>query len=220
MEIVYETNGNGFLGWLVEYPGAYVRGRTEAEARAKVQDELASYSAWLGIPEIQASLERETRVSSSAAVEDADSDILLDWDARDYASPVDFEKDCGLILVSAKKVNDLFLACDRKDVVDPVMVRDTFYGKVYSTIRRQYEHIVNVQLYYLRNVGTEADIGLDIIRGRHRMIEALEAQYAKNGNAILTNGAEAWTIRKAIRRSIWHDRIHGKAIERMKARLS
>jgi hypothetical protein len=135
MEIVYETNGKGFLGWLVEYPGAYVRGRTEAEARAKVQDELASYSAWLDIPEIHDSLERETRISCAVAVEDADSDILLEWDARDYASPLDLEKDCGLILVSATRVNDLFLACDRKDVVDLVMVRDTFHGKAIERMK-------------------------------------------------------------------------------------
>jgi hypothetical protein len=31
---------------------------------------------------------------------------------------------------------------------------------------------------------------------------------------------ESWTIRKVIRRLIWHDRFHGKAIEEMEIRLN
>jgi predicted RNase H-like HicB family nuclease len=33
MRILYETNGLGFLGWIVDLPGAYIRGRTIGEAR-------------------------------------------------------------------------------------------------------------------------------------------------------------------------------------------
>lgn len=219
MEIVYETNGKGFLGWLVEYPGAFVRGRTQGEASAKVQAELLAWSSWLDLP-----LPRDAETSSGLRrselmIEDADTDILLDYDVRDYGSPEEFERDLSLVLVSARKVNDLFLGCGHKDIADPAMDRETFYGKVHGTIRRQYEHIVGVQLYYLRKLGTEADIGFDIIRGRKRTMEALRAQHETGGNRIISDGEESWTIRKAIRRLVWHDRIHARAMERMRIRL-
>ena len=35
MKVVYETNGKGFLGWIENLPGAYVRGKTIEEARNK-----------------------------------------------------------------------------------------------------------------------------------------------------------------------------------------
>ncbi len=49
MKIVYETNGKGVLGWLVDLPGAYIRGRTIDEARSKIEQEITDYENWLGI---------------------------------------------------------------------------------------------------------------------------------------------------------------------------
>ena len=36
MHIIYETNGLGFLGWIKDLPGAYIRGKTLEEAKGKV----------------------------------------------------------------------------------------------------------------------------------------------------------------------------------------
>lgn len=219
MEIVFETNGKGFLGWIVELPGAFVRGPTLELALAKVGVELRDYAAWLDLEPLQAGDLKVSSHRTKVAVEDADSEILLAQDARPYSSSEVLERDLGLSLVSARKVNDLFLACDHKDQVDPRMERATFYGEVYATIRKQYEHIVAVQLYYLRCLGTEADLGFDIIRGRKSTIEALRARYGELGGRVFPCEGEDWTVRKAVRRLIWHDRIHARAMARMMARL-
>lgn len=219
MEIVFETNGKGFLGWIVELPGAFVRGQTLDGALAKLGAEMRDYAAWLDLPSLQAEDLKVSSHRTKVAVEDADSDILLAQDASPYQDPGAFERDLGLSLVSARKVNDLFLACDHKDQVDPKMERPTFYGDAYATIRKQYEHIVAVQLYYLRCLGTEADLGFDIIRGRKRTIEALRARYGELGGRVFPGKGEDWTVRKALRRLIWHDRIHARAMGRMRARL-
>lgn len=221
MEIVFETNGKGFLGWIVELPGAFVRGPTPEAALAKVGAELRDYAAWLDLAPRPAGDLKLAYHSTRVAVEDADSDILLAQDAEPYQDSQDFERDLALSLVSARKVNDLFLACGNKDLVDPRMDRATFYGKVHSTIRKQYEHIVAVQLYYLRCLGTDADLGFDIIRGRKRTIEALRVRYGELGGRLFRGKGEGedWTVRKALRRLVWHDRIHARAMARMGERL-
>jgi hypothetical protein len=43
--------------------------------------------------------------------------------------------------------------------------------------------------------------------------------YAKNTGVIEESEGESWTIAKALRRFIWHDRIHAKSIVRTLQRL-
>lgn len=222
MTIVYETNGQGFLGWIVEFQGAYIRGKTIEEARGKVPSELESYGKWLDLSIADSTIEKETIVQCKLHVEDADSDILLDYDTKDYINTDEFEHDCELVQLSAQKVNTLYCKCKNTDIIDPEKVRTTFYGEVYSTIRGQYEHIVHTQQYYLGCIGTRTDIESDIIEGRMRTIEMIRNKYKKDGNGIYKYykyEEELWTIRKVMRRLIWHDRIHGRAIERMETKL-
>jgi predicted RNase H-like HicB family nuclease len=44
----FETNGKGYIGYIVELPGAFIRGRTEEEAISKVRPEVNLYLKWLG----------------------------------------------------------------------------------------------------------------------------------------------------------------------------
>jgi len=47
-------------------------------------------------------------------------------------------------------------------------------------------------------------------------LEKLEALYHKNNNSLKFEvDNELWTLKKVLRRFIWHDRIHGKAITRI-----
>jgi len=47
--IAFETNGTGYMGFLCEYPGAFVRGKTVDEALSKVEREVKIYQKWCGI---------------------------------------------------------------------------------------------------------------------------------------------------------------------------
>jgi len=78
---------------------------------------------------------------------------------------------------------------------------------------------VDVQLYYLKNIEASAAIGPDIVEGRLCTIEAIRAKYSAEGNRLYESPEEKWTVRKVMRRLIWHDRIHARAIERMDKRL-
>jgi uncharacterized glyoxalase superfamily protein PhnB len=220
MEIVYETNGKGVLGWIVELPGAYIRGKTIDEAKDKINNEIIEYKKWLDLPYTMEYITEETIIQSKLAIEDADSNILLDYDIDDYETPEGLKSDCKLVLISANKVNEIYRRCNYKNAIDKTKIRKTFYGDVYSTIEKQYIHIINVQRYYLNNICTDTETGMEIIDGRIKTIEKINEKYIESRNKIYKTPEENWTIRKVIRRLIWHDRIHAKAIKRMEKRIA
>lgn len=216
MILILETNGKGFMGWIAELPGAFVRGATQEEVRGKVSGELAAYAKWLEIEvDGQCVLEEQT-VATTAAVEDGDTSILLDADSEPYANADDLDHDCELMDLSAWKVQQIYDRCTNRDVVAPSKDRTTFYGPVHNTIDSQYSHIVNCQQYYLESIGIPFKVQGDLRRSRTRVVDTIRQRYCAQGNALYSTSDEEWTIRKVIRRIIWHDRIHARAISRMK----
>ncbi len=215
MNIVYETNGKGYLGWIVDLPGAYIRGATIEEARSKIAREIIDYGEWLGVKAAVGDNCVESIKSCGLHVEDADSDVTLDSELTDYDNPRDFEYWCGMVLVSGIKSEDVYRRCVHKEFVDPSKVRKTFYGDAYCTINEQFAHIVNVQNYYLAQIATKIDISGSLEQSRGAFVRQLKQKYFSEGNRFYHHDEEDWTIKKIVRRIIWHDRIHIRAIERM-----
>jgi len=222
LRITYETNGKGYLGWVEDCPGAFLRGAGIGEARAKLGRELGDYADWLGLPEPLAGAAEaplETVVSSALTIEDADSDLTLGSELVDYGD-ADFERFMTLLHRSAEMVAACLESARNRDIVDPHHDRMTFYGHAYATIDQQFEHIVKVQNYYLGMVGEEVSLAGGIVATREAMVDRLASRRKAEGNALHVYEGESWTIRKIIRRTIWHDRIHARAMKRMDERLS
>lgn len=79
-----------------------------------------------------------------------------------------------------------------------------------------YEHTKNVNQYYFDEIGVPADNEGTILECRRRGFEQLESQTDFLDNRVFDGSyGESWTLRKVLRRFIWHDRIHGKAMYRM-----
>lgn len=219
MTVLYETNGKGFLGWITDYPGAYIRGKTLEEARSKIDNEIKEYGEWINEVIRNGEIGHEKILQSSLMIEDADSDAIFDNEKEEYETKERFEKECEWALISARKVEEIYMSCMDKDSIDKTMIRKTFYGDVYCTIGTQYKHIVDVQQYYLDQIGCKANIEMNIVDGRGNTLNEIKYKYIKEGNALYKYPQEEWTIRKVIRRLIWHDRIHAKAIKRMSIRI-
>ena len=149
MHIIYETNGLGFLGWITDLPGAYIRGKTLEEARGKVNKEIALYNEWLNFEKAVDMQINEEIKKSGLHIEDADSDIIFDSELIDFDKKEDFLFWCDKVLLSGTKTEEIYKRMKNKSLVDITMKRKTFYGDVYCTINDQYRHIVNVQNYYL-----------------------------------------------------------------------
>lgn len=95
-------------------------------------------------------------------------------------------------------------------------VRTTFYGPVPRTAYEMYEHTKNVNRYYFSEIGVDADNEGSIAECRERGFSLLESQPDFLKNTVFRGSYdEEWSLRKVLRRFIWHDRIHAKAMYRM-----
>ena len=94
--------------------------------------------------------------------------------------------------------------------------KKTFLGLRPRTAFEMYEHTKSVNPYYFGEIGVEADHDGTIVECRIRGFEALEKQEGFLENAVVEGSYdEEWSLRKVLRRFIWHDRIHAKAMYRM-----
>ena len=83
-----------------------------------------------------------------------------------------------------------------------------------------YEHTKNVNTYYFAEIAVEADHDGNIHECRKRGFEALEASPDFLQNTVRKGSyGEDWSLRKVLRRFIWHDRIHAKAMYRMATKV-
>ena len=79
-----------------------------------------------------------------------------------------------------------------------------------------YEHTKSVNSYYFGEIGVEVDSEGSIFECRERGFSLLEKQedFLRN-EVVIGSYDEAWSLRKVLRRFLWHDRIHAKAMYRM-----
>ena len=212
---VWEHNGRDTLLYAVDFVGAYTRGETLEAAVRKMQAEICSYLKWCGKKAVTSMdiVIIEEKVSE-LAICDADSDVLFESEK----APLTAEEYIKLKALALKSAQD-FLALydsvpDKNATAAPE--RKTFYGQVPRTANEMYEHTKNVNTYYFAEIAVEADHNGNIYECRKRGFEALESNPDFLQNAV-TEGSygEDWSLRKVLRRFIWHDRIHAKAMYRM-----
>lgn len=215
VQCVYEHNGADTLLYCVNLPGAYTRGKSLHAALEKMPQEAASYLSWAG--RTPAEIERVVVVQEQASklcIADADSDVLFDSE-RPPMTTEEYEALKRLALQSAADFLSLYNAIPDKDS-SALAPRQTFYGEVPRTARQMYEHTKNVNSYYFGEIGVAADNGGDILRCRQAGFAVLERQADFLDNRVVCGSYdEGWSLRKVLRRFIWHDRIHARAMWRM-----
>ena len=221
MEIkcVWEHNDNDTLLYAVDYIGAYTRGENLEIAKAKMPGEIVSYLKWLG-EDIRDNIEimiiQEKR--SDLAIKDADSDVLFESEKVPLTAE-EYKKIKALALKSANDYLALYESIPDKSAT-AITERKTFYGQVPRTADEMYEHTNNVNEYYFAEIEVDADNSGNIYECRKRGFEALEAKPDFLRNTVIEGSyGEDWSLRKVLRRFIWHDRIHAKAMYRMAVKV-
>lgn len=230
VEVALETNGQGFLGHIVNLPGAFVRGRTKYESLKKVPVEAERYLKWADkFPDSQKIIDHFGTSSAfkdqgldivqvhrtQLAVDEADSDILLDTD-REVLSREQFFLFRDLITQSGDDVYTLSLETPDQDWCDPRKEGKTFYGKVPSSVKETLDHIDGVQTFYLSRIGIEFESRGTFLERRDHCMEKLAERFEnKNNGKIYRVDGEDWTLKKVMRRFLWHDRIHARAMARI-----
>lgn len=216
---VWEHNGNDTLLYAMDYIGAYTRGESLEIAKAKMPGEIVSYLKWLGediSDHIDVVIAQEK--DSDLATKDADSDVLFESEKAPLTTD-EYERLKALALKSAKDFLALYESIPDKSAT-ATAARKTFYGQVPRSADEMYEHTKSVNEYYFAEIEVDADNCGNIYECRKHGFEALETKPDFLQNTVNEGSyGEFWSLRKVLRRFIWHDRIHARVMYRMAVKV-
>lgn len=222
IKCVWEHNGNDSLLYSSNFIGAFSRGESKEVTLAKMQDEVSAYLRWKN--EATEEMSDITNASFEVCIEqewasgldicDADSDVIF-AEEKETLSMQEYVELRDLALKSAEDFLLLYNSVpDKHDSV--LATKMTFLGPRPRTAYEMYEHTKSVNSYYFGEIGIDADNEGTIYECRKRGFELLEQQESFLSNEVFQGSyGEEWSLRKVLRRFIWHDRIHGKAMYRM-----
>lgn len=211
---VLEHNGPDSLLYAVELPGAFARGASAEEALGKMSGECRAWCRWAGIEASDFRIEIVQVQESALNIRDADSDVIFDAE-RLPLTIEEYQRLKTLVMKSAEDFQRLYDAIPNKKL-SKIPHRKTFYGNVPRTAREMYEHTKNVNEYYFWEIGVDTDNAGTIAECRERGFERLEQTPGfLEKEAAEGSYGELWSLRKLLRRFLWHDRIHARAMYRM-----
>jgi len=212
---VWEHNGDDTLLYVESLPGAYTRGESFSAAASKMKREVDTYLRWSGQkPVAVAEIEIVQDQMSTLDIKDADSDVLF-MQEQIPLSADEYQRLKKLALKSAADFYALYQAIPDKHA-SCLNARSTFYGQVPRTAEEMYQHTKNVNSYYFGEINVNADNEGTILICREKGLLLAEKQpELLNCTPIAGSYGELWTLRKVLRRFLWHDRIHAKAMYRM-----
>ena len=215
IQCVWEHNGDDSILYSANFVGAFTRGKSKDEAVRKMPSEILSYLAWKGdAPPDALEPEIVQEKASALTVSDADSDVLFNGEKAPLTA-AEYEALKSLAMKSARDFLALYMSIPDKDK-SALPPRATFYGEIPRTAREMYKPTKNVNTYYFGEIGVQADNNGTIVECRERGFALLERQRDFLENQVfLGSYDEEWSLRKVLRRFIWHDRIHAKAMYRM-----
>ena len=219
MKAALEYSDKGCLLWSLDCPGAFARGATREEAIAKLPADVEAFCRWAGWKLPDGSVEiAEEKYQPEMKIEDADSDMLFESERRPL-SQEEYEILRELVLKSARDFESLYASIPDPDA--PLgEARSTFYGDYPNTARAMYRHTNSVTAYYVGEVGAEVDNLPGFYENRLNGLGALEQlPDFLDLPAVEGSYGELWSVRKVMRRFLWHDRIHAKAMYRMAVRV-
>ena len=212
---VWEHNGDDSILYADNFVGAFSRGSSKEEAKLKMPEEIRRFQLWRGetpCEDIEIAIVQEKE--SDLQIKDADSDVIFDTERL----PLSIEEYRYLKSIAMKSAEDFYNLYtsfpDKNMSVNPI--RKTFYGDVPRTAEEMYQHTKSVNAYYFSEIGVDADNEGTIVSCRARGFDVLESIPDFLAlEAVSGSYGELWSVRKVLRRFIWHDRIHAKAMYRM-----
>ena len=217
--VIVEFNKDGYLLYSETFPGAYTRGSSLEEAMSKFPDEIKKYCLWASIElkdDVESIIVQEKH--SNLKISDADSDVIFDTEKKSLIID-EYNLMKELVIKSAEDFQKLYDSIPNKDITS-IQERGSFYGPIPRTAREMYNHTNNVTNYYTGEIGAVIENLDNIVDNRVQAFNVIEAEENYLQNQVFDGSyGEEWSLRKVLRRFIWHDRIHARAMCRMAAKL-
>lgn len=218
IEVIAEYNEKGAMLWADFYPGAYSRGETVARALEKFPKALSEYAVWAhGVPMphlAESDFVVTHAYQTDLRVDDADSDVLFPSE-RLPMDMTEYTQKKQLCIRSAQDFEKLVASIPQKDRALRKS-RRTFYGRIPCSAREMAEHTNNALEYYADAFGIAFETEGDFPEDRKRFFRAIESMPDFLAPKVFTaRDGELWTLKKLLRRVLWHDRIHAHALYRL-----
>ena len=218
IEVIAEYSDKGAMLWADAYPGAYTRGETVSKALEKFPKTLSVFAQWaygVPMPDLAESDVVVTHAyKTDLQVEDADSDVLFPSE-RLPMDMTEYTQKKQLCIRSAQDFEKLLASIPQKDRALRKS-RRTFYGKIPCSAREMAEHTNNTLEYYANAVGVPFENEGGLLENRRRLFRAIESTPDFLSSRVYTDSdGELWTRKKMLRRLLWHDRIHARALYRL-----
>lgn len=217
--VVVEFNKGGYLLYSETFPGAYTRGSSLEEAMSKLPDEIKKYCMWASIElanDVESLIVQEKH--SDLKISDADSDVIFAIEKKPLTIG-EYNALKELVIKSAKDFQKLYESIPDKDKTS-LQERKSFYGPIPRTAKEMYNHTNSVTNYYAGEIGAVIENLDNIVENRIQAFQVIESQNNYLQNQVFSGSyGEEWSLRKVLRRFIWHDRIHAKAMYRMAIKL-
>lgn len=216
---IIEYNEEGYMIFAENFPGAFSRGKTRDEALGKLVGEVKQFILWsTGVKcSDECYIEIVQEEKSDACVSDADTTIIFDSEKLPLTFD-EYQYTKSLVIKSARDFRILYDSIP--DVKKTTLsARQTFYGSIPRTPEEMYIHTNEVTKSYLDGLAfieNDANIYLNRINAFGQIEQVPD--YLDN-NVYIHMYGEPWSLKKAMRRFIWHDRIHAKALYRVAVRL-
>lgn len=214
MKAALEYSDKGCMLYSLDCPGPFARGRSREEAAAKLPADVAAFCRWAGWEVPAGAVEIvEEKYQPDMRVEDADSDMLFASE-RQPVTAEEYALLRELVLKSARDFDALYASVPDKDA-SLGDARKTFYGEYPDTARKMFEHTNRVTAYYVGELDAEVDNLPGCHENRVNGLTAIEAiPDFLNLPVIEGSYGEEWSLRKVLRRFLWHDRIHARGMYR------
>lgn len=130
----------------------------------------------------------------------------------------EYQQTKSLVIKSARDFKILYDSIpDVKQTTLPA--RQTFYGSIPRTPEEMYIHTNEVTKSYLDGLAV-IENNTNIYLNRIAAFQKIEREPNYLDNIVYNHMyGELWSLKKAMRRFIWHDRIHAKALYRVAVKL-
>jgi membrane associated rhomboid family serine protease len=207
----------GWQAWVPGLCGCATWAPTEAAvwqlAPAKIQEHLA----WLrSHGDVPPPFEGSVRIAERVHGDE----VLFTWD-RVAATPEETRETRRLLQWSREDLLEAVesLPADALDWDPPYRTLPDW--ATWKTIRQILEHVARTEVgYYLPWIGYAPTLDLEgeelLPRSRGETLRFLEGlEQAPDRLRLAERGGEAWSVRKVLRRLVWHERVHTKSIRRL-----
>ena len=218
LDAVMEYTDQGVTLWSLTYPGAFARGETAAQAVKKLPVACRRYRSWAKLPSETVALKDEAvrcirKIKVDTLVEEGFTSVLFPEEKLPM-NMARYTRLKALCLASARDFETLFASIPQKDRA-LLKSRRTLYGKVPVTAREMMAHVTDCQRAWAALFSIDLGESQGLLADRKRLFAGLESQPVFLADRIVAApDAEQWTLSKLLRRLLWHDALHGRALYR------